>query len=38
VGSAANAGNSPGIVVTPQTSYSITVAPGGFVTISWNTQ
>jgi hypothetical protein len=26
------------VVVSPQTSYPITVPPGGFVTISWTTQ
>jgi hypothetical protein len=26
------------VVVTPQTSYPITVPPGGFVTISWDSQ
>jgi hypothetical protein len=30
-------GNSPASV-TPQTSYPIVVAPGGYVTISWNAQ
>jgi hypothetical protein len=26
------------VVTTPQTSYPISVAPGGFVTVSWSSQ
>jgi hypothetical protein len=34
----ANPGSQYPVSVTPATSYPITVGPGGFVTISWNTQ
>jgi hypothetical protein len=37
-GGGASPSTSPGIVVTPQTSYPITVGDGGFVTITWNSQ
>jgi hypothetical protein len=26
------------VVTTPQTNYPISVAPGGFVTVSWSSQ
>jgi hypothetical protein len=37
-GSAGSPSTSPGVSITPATSYPITVGPGGFITISWNTQ
>jgi hypothetical protein len=37
-GNAASIGTSSGILITPSTSYPVTVNPGGFVTVSWDTQ
>ena len=37
-GSAATPSTSPNVVTTPQTNYPISVAPGGFVTVSWSSQ
>jgi hypothetical protein len=38
VGDPATPSTSTSVVVTPRTAYPITVAPGGFVTITWNAQ
>jgi hypothetical protein len=37
-GTAANINSSNSVVVSPQSPYPIVVAPGGFVTISWDPQ
>jgi hypothetical protein len=37
-GGAGTPSTSPGISITPRTTYPVTVGDGGFVTISWNTQ
>jgi hypothetical protein len=37
-GAAASPSTSPGVSLTPKVSYPVSVAPGGFVTISWNIQ